>query len=213
MAGSCAGVTVLGDTWATRASATAPGAAGSQPLQAPAGSVPRRGGTSWVTHRAATRAARTPERSAAESCRGRLGSRRPPGCWAAGCSGDRAGHGSAEATPLRRGSGQARASRARRPPRPPPAAAATPPQLPPALPQPGAQHRLPTRRAVSRATATPARRLAATRRTRQTHGWRGRATCFPPHELCKDRLDLKPKAASLRSNSSFSASVFKHSLL
>lgn len=104
-----------------------PGAAGSQPLRAPAGSVPRRGRTSWVTHRAATRAARTPERSAAESCRGRRGSRRPPGSWAAGCSGDRAGHGSAEATPLRRGSGQARASRARRPPRPPPAAAATPP--------------------------------------------------------------------------------------
>lgn len=88
-----------------------------------------------------------------------------------------------------------------------PAAAATTsrrshsPQLPPALPQPGAPHRLPTRRAVSRATAAPARRLAATRRTHRTHGcWRGQATCSGPHELCKVRLDLKPKAASLRSN-------------
>lgn len=127
-AGSCAGVTALGDTWATRASATAPGQRVSSPCgRQPTGSVPGRSRTGWVTHRAATGAARTPEPSAAESCRGRRGSRRPPGFWAAGCSGDRAGHGSAEATPLRRGSGQARASRARRPPRPPPAAAATPP--------------------------------------------------------------------------------------
>lgn len=78
-----------------------------------------------------------------------------------------------------------------------PAAAATTsrrshsPQLPPALPQPGARHGLPTRRAVSRATAAPARRLVATRRTHRTRSWRGQATCSGPHEICKDRFGPK----------------------
>lgn len=85
---------------------------------------PGRARTGWATHPAATGAARTPERSAAESYRGRRGSRRPRG--AAGTERD-----TGAPRPLRsallRGSGQARASRARRPPRPPPAATATPP--------------------------------------------------------------------------------------
>lgn len=211
--GSGAGVAALGDTWATRASATAPG----QPVPSPCGrqrtrspGAARRAGllTEQQHEQPGRRSGAPPSHAGAAA--GAAVRRAPGRRGAAGTERD-----TGAPRPLRSAEARGRLGRPglagrrghHQPPQP------LPPAAPASSSLAGAPHRLPTRRAVSRATAAPARRLAATGKTYTKHGCRVQPTCSGPHELCKDRLDLKPKASSLRSNLSFSAALFKQSPL